>query len=383
MTEETTTKRVTFEDLMKSAGVAEEKPELPKQIKGEEVFAEMIKENTNSAPTEEVNVPFEELAKKEEVAPQTETKKEQPKKLEPTEYAKKLKELVSLGLVDDMEISIGEGDDEKKVHLSDFDEVDEGSFTSLLTQIKEAKEKDLKEKYISKEGLDERTQKYIELKKAGGDISKLIEQEVRYISPLSTYDLDNESHQEELIRKDPLNRHLHPKVMDAQIQAFKEDMCLDIESKKVYDRIQGEFNDYVETKKQEQIVLIEEEKKQDKEFRKGLNEELKHLIKDEGVQKLILDNSTKRDQNGLTNVDQLYYDAQRDPKKFAKIAFLLNNEEAFLKSVGAKVAIKELAKTTSTILKINPAAIKTLNKEQKIEDDGIRIFNEMKAKFNQ
>lgn len=381
MTEETTTKMVTFDDLMKSAGVAEEKTELPKEIKGEEVLAEMIKANTNS--TEEVKVPFEELARQEEVAPQTEVKREQPKKLEPTEYAKKLKELVSLGLVDDMEISIGEGDDEKKVHLSDFDEVDESSFTSLLTQIKEAKEKDLKEKYISKEGLDERTQKYIELKKAGGDISKLIEQEVRYVSPLSTYDLDNESHQEELIRRDLQSQNLHPRVIEAQIQAFKEDMCLDLESKKVADRIENNFNDYVETKKQEQIVLIEEEKKQDKEFRKGLNEELKRLIKDEGFQKLILDNSTKRDQNGLTNVDQLYYDAQRDPKKFAKIAFLLNNEEAFLNSVGAKVAIKELAKTTSTILKINPSAIKTVNKEQKIEDEGVKIFNELKAKFNQ
>ena len=363
------TEFVDIAELLKAEGIR--KDEIKEEVTGEEVFEKL----TN---TEEVVVPLEELK-----VPEVKEKKEKVVPPPPTPYTDKLKDYISAGFLEDIEIIVGEGEDEKQVFLSELTDVDSDTFNAIIVQYKEAKEKELKEKYISKEGLDARTEKYIELKKAGGDISKLIETEIQYVNPLSAFDLDDERHQESLVRQELASQGLRPKVIDAQIQEFKEDMSLDLEAKKIAERINTQFDAYVDNKKQEQIAAIEADKAEQKEFRKSISEELKLLVADENVAKVILDNSTKRGEFGLTNTDQLFFDAQKDPKKFAEIALFLNNREAFLKLVGAKTKLKETTNTVNTLLRINPTVVKNIKKETQPETEGDKVFEKLTQKFKQ
>lgn len=363
-----TTEMVDISKLLEAEGIREVETE-EKEITGDEVFNKLI-----NSPEETTEV--EEQEEEVETAPKVVTTVQTP-------YTDKLQDYIAAGFLEDVAITVGEGEEEKQVFLSELTDVDEDTFTAILSQYKEAKDKELKEKYISRDGLDERTEKYIELKKAGGDISKLIETEVQYVNPLSQFNLEDEAHQEALVRQILKEQGLRPKVIEAQIQEFKEDMSLDLEAKKIAKDINDRFDAYVENKKQEQLAAIDADKEQQKEFRKNISAEIKTLVADENIAKLILDNTTKRGEYGLTNTDELFFEAQKDPKKFAEIALFLNNREAFLKSVGAKAALKDKKETIKTLFSINPSVVKTIKKETKPKTEGDEVFEKLTAQFKQ
>jgi len=359
------TEMVNIHDLLKEVGVRTE--ETPKEeIKPEDVLEKI----TQDLPKVEEAIP----TNKEEKKPKVEAPK--------NDYTKKLLDVIELGFIEDAQITWGEGEEAKEVFLSELSDLDKDQFEAIISKYKEAKENELKENYISKDGLDDRTKKYIELKKAGGDISQLIEQEVQYINPLSNFDLDNEAHQEALVRQILQGQGYKPKYIDQEIEEMKENLTLDTEAQKIAKQLNKNFDDFIETKKQEQLAKIEEDKIQQKEFRKNISQELKTLVPNESVAKVILDNATKRDEVGLTNTDKLFFEVQKDPKLFAEISLLLNNREEFYKSIGVKDKNKEVLKVTKTLFSINPQVVKT-NKEAKPETEGDKILEKLTQKFNQ
>lgn len=361
------TEMVDINELLKAEGIRTEEEPTP-EIQGEDVFKSLVQQEE----TEEEIPPTEE-----EPTPPATT---QPKT---TIYADKLKDYISAGFLEDVSILMGEGEEAKETFLSELEDVDEDTYNAILVQYKEAKDKEIKEKYISREGLDERTEKYIELKKAGGDISKLIETEIQYVNPLSQFNLEDESHQEALVRQSLQAQGLKPRVIEAQIQELKEEMSLDLEAKKIAKTINDEFDAFVDNKKQEQLAAIEAEKAEQKEFRKNMGIALKSLIPDENISKLILDNTTKKGEYGLTNTDQLFFDAQKDPEKFAEVALLLNNREAFIKTLTAKAELKSTKKTVSTLLTINPSTVKAVKKETPPKTEGDAVFEKLTSQFKQ
>lgn len=363
------TEMVDINDLLKEVGVRKE--ETPKEeIKPEDVLEKI----TQDLPKIE----------EQEVTPVVEDKKvEAPKQNSKSDYTKKLLDVIELGFIEDAQITWGEGEEAKEVFLSELTDLDKEQFDAIISKYKEAKDKEIEEKYISTEGLDDRTKKYIELKKAGGDLTQLIEKEVEYVNPLSQFDLDNEAHQEALVRQILQNQGYKPRYIDQEIEDMKENLTLDSEAQKIAETLNKNFDDFVESKKQEQLSKIEEDKIQQKEFRKNINQEIKSLIPNENIAKLILDNATKRDEVGLTNTDKLYFDAQKDPKLFAEIAFFINNREEFYKSIGAKNKNKETLKVTKSLFSINPQVVKTNKQENKYDNKGDEILEKLTSKFNQ
>jgi hypothetical protein len=374
------TEFVSIADLLKDAGVRQnEEPTKEVEIDGAGILDKLINQDVpevvGTEKVAEVIPPTIEIPKQKEV--------KTPIQVVP-KYEEKLKELIELGLIEDRLINFGEGDDAKQVLFSELEKLDKDTFNAILIQYKEADKKERDEKYISREGLTKKAEQYIEITKAGGDISKLIEEEVKYVNPILSYDLNEERDQEALVREDLRIQGIRPKVIDAQIQDFKEDMSLDLEAKKIADRTNAQFDSYIENKKKEQLEALEAEKIQQKEFRKATDDELKTLIKDENVRKLILDNTTKRGEFGLTNTDQIYFDLQqKNPKKFAQFAFFLNNPEEFLKSVGAKASLANKADVLKTMFTISPQNVKAIKKDTTEEDEGTKILNRITAQYKQ
>lgn len=339
-TTDVTTEVVDINQMFAKLQEAEEKPK-EEEKKPEDILKDFFPETK----TEEVETPTKEVT---EV--KTTTEKEN------TTYNNVLS-YIKDGVLEDVDVEIGEGDDVETIKLSELKDITPEQLKNVIAGYKEALKQEAQESLY--EGLDDRTKKMIELKKAGGDISTLIEQEVKYINPLKDFDLDNEQHQERLVRMSLESQGIRPNVINATIADMKEDVSLDLEAKKIAQGITKQFDDHVESQKVQQLEDIKTHKEEQKEFKKGLTTVFREFNLPENISKIILENSTTTDEYGLTNTDKLYFDAKQNPKLFAEISFMLNNTEEFKKFLGVKVKNESTIKEVNKIIRINAKNIKT------------------------
>lgn len=290
-------------------------------------------------------------------------------------YASKLKDYIEEGFFVDADVEVeGDNGETIKVPLSELEEVTPEMFQAIKVEQKRIKDEELSEKYISSEGIDERTRKMIELKKAGGDLTSLIQEDVKYTHALKGVDLDNEQIQESLVRQKLQNQGLKPKFIELEIAELKENMTLDVEAKKIKDEYDAWFDEHIETEKASQLEKIKEEREQSKMFKKSLSDNYKALKLPENITKVLLENSTKTDEYGLTNTDKLYFDAKSDPESYAELNFFLNNREEFKKFLGVKVKNDTKVETVRRIISLSPKALKSNVEVKNEKADAMQEF---------
>lgn len=289
-----------------------------------------------------------------------------------TTYTQKLQEYIQEGFFMDGDIELeDEQGNVQKVALSSLTDVTPEMFEAIKAEQKKLKDEEIKSKYISVEGLDDTFKKVIELRKAGGDPTAILQTEAQYVNPLKDLDLSNEQHQEYLVRNALISQGMKPKHVDLEIQELRENMTLDIEAEKVAKLVQKNYDDYVEKEKATFIQQKEEEKKVQKEFRKTLSETIKEMgLTNETVHKNLLENAAKFDEHGVTTVDSLYFEAKKDPKLYAKLALLLTDEKAFNDFVGVKIKNEVKVDTIKSLFKITPKTISAQKEKVKTEQTG-------------
>lgn len=253
--------------------------------------------------------------------------------------------------------------------LSELENVDKETFNQIRSEIKRLKDEDFKEKYISVEGLDETTKKMVELKRKGGDITSLIETEAKVVHPLKNIDLEDESVHEGLVRQKLSYQGIKSDVIERTISDYKKNLTLDKEAQEIISEINTNFDKYVEAESKKQLEEIEEQKAQQKEFRKTMSETIKGLdIKEEKVVKSLLDAATKPDETGLSDVDKAFFEAKQNPELFAKVAFLLTDSELFDKHMGVKIKnnanLESMKKVFSLKKRSNSSGAKIEKKEE-------------------
>jgi hypothetical protein len=301
---------------------------------------------------------FEEEKKPEAVEVTPQAVKEEETIIVDDKLTNQVKFLVEKGYWEDYDIEVDDPTtgEKKLVPILDLPMTPE-LFEQLEVAQKEKKQEDLNSKYISKEGIDATTEKMIELKKAGGDITQLLQVESDFVNPLKNIDLENEQHQEYLVRQRlSLNQDLDEIDIESKIKRLKQNLTLDVEAKKIAEEVQERFDNYVEEKKQEHLLKLEAQKEEQKVFKKTISETYKGFqIKNENLIKALVDSATKTDEYGLADIDKLYFDSKtNNPELFAKAVFLLKNEEAFNEFMGIKIKNKISLDTTKTILKLSP-----------------------------
>jgi hypothetical protein len=330
-------------------GTKEKQPEVTaddvlKKLSLEEPVTEEKKEETDKVETEEVK-------EKTEVAP---------KKLPKNQYRDKLNSLIEDGLIEDFKVSVGKEGEEVDTFLSELENVDKDTYAYILSTYKELKEKDLKEKYISKEGIDELTESLIELKRAGGDISTLIQEEVQTIDILQKMkaNIDDEQQQIDIVYHELKGKGLSDRIIKAQIEELTENFELEKTASEILDTHIGAYKQSVEVKRKEQLTRISEEKEKEKQFKKEVSTFYKESKIPENIRGLLIENTTKRDNQGLTNTDKLYFDSINDPKKHAKVAFMLHNLDEFEKWISAGKVLQNQTKVATSIMRIDPTVVK-------------------------
>ena len=96
------------------------------------------------------------------------------------------------------------------------------------------------------------------------------------------------------------------------------------------------------------------------------------------MQKLLVDNATKLDQDKISNTDRLYFEAIKDPKRFAELNFFLNNPEEFKKHVTSPKVTKAKIDAIMPLFSVN---INKVNKP-KLQGSSLEDFAEDIIKSN-
>lgn len=336
--------------LIEKAKTEQEAQKQP-EVTADDVLKKLSLEDKEEDTTEEKKKPAQEPTQEAEPTP---------KKLPKNQYRDKLKSLIEEGLIENFQVTIGKEGEEVQTSLSELEDVDKDTYTYILSTYKQLKEKDLKEKYISKEGIDELTESLIELKQAGGDISSLIKEELQTVDILQQMrrNIDDEQQQIDIVYHELKGKGLSDRVIQAQINDLTENFELEKTATEILDTHIGAYKQSVEAKKKEQLGKIAEEKEKEKQFKKEVSTFYKESKIPENIRGLLIENTTRRDNQGLTNTDKLYFDSINDPQKHAKVAFMLHNLDEFEKWISAGKVLQNQTRTASSIMRIDPVVVK-------------------------
>ena len=313
------------------------------------IFAEEVLDKVKDVinPIEEILQPLPELIE-EKVEPT-------PIIVDTTDHSKKLKSLIADGLIENFSIEYNVDGESKQVFLDEIEDLTDEGYKQILEQIKTAKKDEVDSKYISKEGLDDSFLKVIETRKAGGDITEQLRVNVTAIDQLTQLkeNIDNEQVQINIVGHALQQQGLKPKVIQAQLDAHIEDGTLETEANSILNSHLTTHQEAIENKKQAELQRVEKEKEDVKTLRKDLSTIYKEMNIPENMYKVFVDNSTKVDQDRISNTDKLYFEAIKDPKKYAEITMLLNNPEAFKKYITSPAVTKAKIEATTPVFKIN------------------------------
>lgn len=262
---------------------------------------------------------------------------EVPVKLE-TDHAKKLKGLIEDGFLENFAINY-EGED---LYLDEIQDLSKEGYDEILKGWKEEKEKQKKEKYVSVDGISERARKLLEIDRAGGDISEIIRENVTAISQLEGLrdNISEEKVQINIVGNDLMNRGISQKVAEAQIRALIDEGDLETQATEILNGHLRIHNDAIETKRVAELDKVEKKKQGIKDLKKDLSSTYKEWKVPETIAKQLLDNATKMDEYDISNTDKLYFEAQKDPQRFAEINYFLNNPEEFKKFISSKKVLE-------------------------------------------
>lgn len=320
-------------------------------------------------PSKQIQTEEEEEEIKQNIPPQTPPIQNQPNSYY---YDNVVKDYIESGDWDDMVVETEVDGETVEKPLSEIENIDKDTFHQIRSEIKKLKDEEFNEKYISVEGLDETTKKMVELKRKGGDISSLIQAEVKHVHPLKGLDLDDEKVHEGLLRQKLTYQGIDEDVIHQTIAKYKKDLVLDKKASEIIEEINTNFDGYVEAESQRQLKEIEATKEKQKEFRKTMSETIKGLdIKEEKIVKSLLDSATKIDSEGLSQVDKAFFEAKQNPNLFAKITFLLTDEELYDKHMGVKIKNKANLDTVKKVLSLKKRSTsekpKTIKKEKGLD----------------
>lgn len=295
-----------------------------------------------------------------------------------TSYSKQIKSFIEAGFLDDVSITF----DDQEAFLSEIDIKDEETYKTILSSIKEEKDKLRNEKYISKEGLDENFLKVIETKKAGGDISEILRENIQAIDQLSSFknalesadveDKEKEKLAINIVAQNLQQKGLSNKVINAQLEDYIESGTLENEANTILDSHLQLHGQAIEQKKQTELQRAEKEKDDFKTFKKELVAKYKAESVPDNISKVLIENATKLDEYKISNTDKLYFEAQqKDPDLFMEVNYLLNNKEEYKKWVSSKKSLDAKKEIIKSSLVINTQRKKETNNRNSISLEDI------------
>jgi len=336
----------------------------------DEKHEEDAKENEDDEKDENNDDEKEEEVKKAETesAEEEAKKNKEPEKNtgEVSQPSKMAKKYIEQGIWEDYVIDYkGE-----ETSISEIEDLDEDTFFEIIKAQKEENEKDISSNYINKSELDEISLEVIEISKNGGDISNVLKIKEQFINPLESYDLNEEDHQEELVRQmySMENKALSSKQIDSLIQSDKVDLELETKATNFANKLKDSFKETLRQQKQATYDNKQKQEDDTKKLKKDLREEFKNLGYDKpAFTSPLIDKATSKE-----GFDQEIKSLREDPKMLAEFLIWKSNPEEYRKNIASKEIKKEqvgTARKLNLLRKESGSSSKSSSKKETVKED--------------
>jgi hypothetical protein len=250
----------------------------------------------------------------------------------------------------DVLVQEDEEGNEVEVSLEEV-EIDEDTFREIVkSKLDEIKEEASRDK-ISVKGISDFTRDLIEIDRNGGDINELIKVKESFSDPLDELDLSTEEGQIKAIYLRMLAGGQDEDTIRRLIKSYKLDGDLEEVANKAEQELRGAMQQQVERAKQLAIENSEKRKSLLKSYKKDIKDNLSDFELNENIKNKIVQLATKEDENGRFEIDRIYYSYREDPKKAARLALFLLDEDEFINQV-TNQAVKNTKLNTAKKLKI-------------------------------
>lgn len=239
---------------------------------------------------------------------------------------------------------------EVEIQLDEID-VDEELFNQILqSKMEEIKEEASKDK-ISVAGVSDFTRDLIEIDRNGGDIAELIKVKEAYSDPLDRLDLSTEQGQMQAIYLRMLAGGQDEDTIRRLINSYKSEGVLEEIATKAEKELRDAMQQQVEHAKQVATENAERRKSLLKNYKKDIKENLSDFELNETIKNKIVTLATKEDDHGRFEIDRIYYAYREDPRKAARLALFLLDEQEYINQV-TRSAVRETKLNTAKKLKI-------------------------------
>lgn len=260
-----------------------------------------------------------------------------------------------------------EDGNEVETPLSELD-IDEELFKQIVqSKIEEEREK-ASEGKISTKGLSDFAKSLVEIDRSGGDISSLLEMKKVYSDPLDNLDMSTPEGKKQAIylRKKAANPDEDYQEIQLLIEMYEKKGLLDDKAEAAESELRGALDAEVERQKETANKAKEDREELLKNYRKDIKTSItsQFELNDKTVKRLV-DMSTKADENGRFELDNIYSEFRRDPQRAAKLALLMLDEEEFIKQVSSKEVKNEKKKSGRIKLRAKTGSSSTEGSQKK------------------
>lgn len=218
---------------------------------------------------------------------------------------------------------------------------------ALKSYLENQKEK-LLEDALPLKGTSDLLKKLAEIDKAGGNITAILEEKANVVDPLQSIDISNEQGQITAIELVLKAQNMSPEDIEARILLYKTKGILADKAEEFQENVQKAFDDYLENQKKAAEDNKVKQKEAIKEYRKDFVEGLGGFELNDTVKKKLVKFATETESDGFV-LDKRLREMRMDPKRAARLALFVLDEEEFIKQVTAKAITATRQKTAIKI----------------------------------
>ncbi len=265
-----------------------------------------------------------------------------------------------------------EDEEGNEIPITEADLDEEETIGLINKVIEERVSSELADK-VSTKGISDFTKKLIEIEKNGGNVQQALETYNTYKSPMDEIDISDKDGQVDAIYLTLSAKGLSDDDITSLIETYDTNGELEERAKKAKKDLDIAFEKQMEKINQEAI----DRKNEYKDFVKKYSEDIKKEIsgsfqlRPELVNKLV-DISSKEGNDGRFEMDKIYQDIRRDPKRSAALTLFLLDKEEYDRQVSSK-KVDETNKKTFAKFKLTRGGgdtVKpTLKKKRRGETD--------------
>lgn len=187
---------------------------------------------------------------------------------------------------------------------------------------------------VSVKGISDFTKKLIQIENNGGNVKQALESYEKFKAPMDELDISTVDGQYEAIYLTLEAKGLGEKDIKSLIESYDEKGELEERAKKAKEDLDEAFEKQMQSINDEAAANKQKWQEFIKQYSTGIKEELDTNFElTDTVKKKIVNLAAKENKEGKYDLDKIYNDVRKDPKKAAKLALFLFDTEEYDKQV--------------------------------------------------